>query len=159
PGGVAGAPSWRDADPDRLRRILGTCGDPKRRPFEALNTALFHDGAFVELAPGQQLAEPIHLRVAGGHVRTPIAPGPNSRAVVVEAHRGAAFTNSVTELALAPGAQIAHVVVQDLPGDGSAGFVTLLARQERDSRLHLASIALGASLARVEVEARLEGEG
>ena len=161
PGSVAGATSLREVlahDPERVRRALGACGDPKRRPFEALNTALFADGAWIDLAPGQTPDRPIHLRVAGGHVRNLISAGPGSRAIVVEDHRGAAFTNSVTELVLAPGARIDHVLVQDLP-ESSAGFFTVLARQERDSRLHLHSIALGASLARVEIEVRLEGEG
>ena len=161
PGSFSGATPLREVlnrDPERVHRVLGVCGDPKRRPFEALNTALFTDGAWIDLAPGQTLEQPIHLRVAGGHVRNLISAGPGSRAIVVEDHRGAGFTNSVTELALGPGAQIDHVLVQDLP-ESSAGFFALLARQERDSRLHLHSIALGASLARVEIEVRLEGEG
>jgi Fe-S cluster assembly protein SufD len=161
PGSVAGATSLREVlerDPERVRRVLGRCGDPKRRPFEALNAALFTDGAFIELAPGVQVEKPIQLQVGPGHVRNLISAGPGSRAVIVEDCRGTGLTNSVTELALEPGAQVDHVLVQDLPGD-AVGFFALLARQERDSRLHLHSIALGASLARVEIEVRLEGEG
>ena len=159
PGRVVGGQSLRAADPERVRRVLGRCGDPKRRPFEALNTALFADGAFVELAPGEAIAAPIQLRVGPGHVRNLIHAGANSRAVVVEDCRGAGFTNGVTEIVLEPGARLDHVLVQDLPSDSSAGFFAVLARQERDSRLHLHSVAVGAALARVQVEVRLEGAG
>ena len=161
PGSVVGGTSLREAlqrDPERVRRVLGACGDPKRRPFEALNMALFTDGALIELAPGQALDRPIHLRVGPGHVRNLISAGPGSRAVVIEDCRGTGLTNTVTELALAPGAQVDHVLLQDLPSD-AVGFFALLARQDRDSRLQLHSIALGAALARVEIEVRLEGEG
>ena len=55
PGSFSGATSLREVlnrDPERVHRVLGVCGDPKRRPFEALNTALFTDGAWIDLAPG-----------------------------------------------------------------------------------------------------------
>ncbi|MFI5317663.1 MAG: Fe-S cluster assembly protein SufD [Myxococcota bacterium] len=151
--------------PEQVAEALGRCGDPKRRPFEALNTALFRDGAFISLAPGAVLDRPIRLRYESlsgpAHVRSVVDAGADSRAVVLEEHVGRSaspsFVNAVTELSLARGAQVDYVLVQRLP-ESSVGFTAVLSRQEAASRLALHSIALGGALARVELEARLEGE-
>jgi Fe-S cluster assembly protein SufD len=140
----------------------------KGRPLAALNTALFEDGAFVYIDRHARVDEPIHLIFANGAASTPFAAHPrnvivagtHSRAQVVEHHVGGAggVANAVTELAVEDGAALDYTLLQELDAS-SFGFFALIARQQPDSRLALRSIALGAALARVEIEARLEGEG
>ena len=159
-----------ERDAGSVERVFASAADAKTRPFVALNTALFGDGAFVELAAGAALDRPVHalfLQTGAGspvvaHPRTLVSAGRDSRALVVEQHGGDTrapdVTNAVTEIRVERGAALDHVLVQDLPAS-SFGFSAILARQDAQSRLGLHSIALGAALARVELECRLEGEG
>ena len=157
-------------DPDAVERALATSFDPKTRPLAALASALASDGVFVELAARCALDRPVHalfLQSGAGapvaaHVRNLVVAGEGSRALVVEQHVGespaADVTNALSEIRLARDAQLDHVLVQDLPATASA-FAAVLTRQAAASRLGLHSISLGAALARVELESRLEGEG
>ncbi len=158
------------SDAPAVERVFASAADAKRRPFVALNSALFADGAFVELSPGAALDRPVHVLFlqtgadapVAAHVRTLVAAGVGSRGLIVEQHAGDTrathLTNAVTEIRVGRRAKLDHVLVQDLPEES---FVTsaVLSRQEAQSRLGLHSISLGASLARAEVESRLEGEG
>jgi Fe-S cluster assembly protein SufD len=158
------------SDAPAVERVLACAADVKRRPFVALNSALFSDGAFVELAAGAALDLPVHaifLQAGAGapiasHVRTLVSAGAGSRGLVVEQHGGETrqpdVTNALTEIRVGQGAVLDHVLVQDLPEE-SFVFTVVLTRQDAHSRLGLHSLALGASLARVEFESRLEGEG
>ncbi len=157
-------------DPGAVERTLADAADAKTRPFVALNSALFDDGVFVELAEGVTLDRPVHaifVQTGAGepiaaHVRTLISAAAGSRALVVEHHHGEAprsdVTNAVTEIRVGEAATVDHVVVQELP-DRSTLFAAVISRQDAGSHLGLHSLALGASLARVEFESRLEGEG
>ena len=157
------------SDSPALERVLASAADAKTRPFVALNSALFRDGAFVELAAGATLDRPVHALFlqtgadapVAAHVRTLVSAGAGSRALVVEQHSGETrqpdVTNAVTEIRVGHGAALEHVVVQDLPEE-SFVFTAVLSRQDAQSRLGLHSFSLGAALARVEVESRLEGE-
>lgn len=157
-------------DPEAVQRVLASCADDKARPFVALSSALAGDGTYVELAPGSVLERPVHalyLQSGDGaplasQLRSLIHAGAGSRALVVEHHAGDSrasdLTNAVTEIRVARDAALEHVLVQDLPAHGHA-ILTVLTRQEGPSRLDLSSIALGAALARVDLDSRLEGEG
>jgi Fe-S cluster assembly protein SufD len=161
PAGVTVSPLSSDS----ARGLLGSCGDPKRRPFEALNTALFDDGRLISIAPGVRLERPLEVVfqsfTGASHARTVLHLGAGSEATVIERHWGAAepaFVNAVTELRLERDARATYVLSQELP-DESFGFFGAFSRQESGSELRMQSIASGAALARVEIEARLEGEG
>jgi Fe-S cluster assembly protein SufD len=157
------------SDADVLGRVLGSAADPKQRALVALNTALFRDGALLELADGVVLERPLHvLHLQSGsgaplaaHVRTLVSAGAGSRALIVEQHAGdtrnADFANAVTELRAGRGAELHHVLIQDLPQQSFAA-TAVLARQDGSSQLGLHQIALGAALARAEVDCRLEAE-
>ena len=156
-------------DPRAVERVLASAADAKKRPVVALNSALFADGVFVELSDGAVLDRPVHalfLQSGAGapiasHVRSLISAGAGSRGLVVEHHAGtnsgSDLTDAVTEIRLGETAALQHVLVQELPG-ASHLLAAVLSRQDAGSRLGLHSIALGAGLARVELEARLEGE-
>ena len=142
---------------------------PFQHAFEALNTALSGDGAFVSLAAGVVVEAPIELvffSETGGtpvvsNPRSVVLAGPGSQATIVETHTGLTgdvyCTNAVTEVILGPGAHVTHCKIQNEPA--SAFHLALLdVRQDRDSHFSSHLFALGSHIARQEVRAYLEGE-
>jgi Fe-S cluster assembly protein SufD len=137
--------------------------------FAALNDALTEDGAFIHLAAGTTVAEPIQLVFfsdTGGSPlvsspRSVVLAGPGSRATIVETYAGIPgdvyCTNTVIEVVLEDGARIEHYKVQDEPE--TAFHVALLnVRQGRDSHFWSHSIALGAAIGRHEARVLLAAD-
>ncbi|MBI2316232.1 MAG: Fe-S cluster assembly protein SufD [Betaproteobacteria bacterium] len=137
-------------------------------PFAALNTAFAAEGAFIELARGAAIDAPIqllYLSAAGEavtHPRTLIVAAEGARATVIEQHGGADgtayFTNAVTQVALGANAEVEHFKLQQ-EGDGAFHVAAIQVRQERDSRFRSHSLALGAALARTDIQASLDATG
>lgn len=138
--------------------------------FSALNTALAEDGAFIELAPGAVLAEPIHLVFVTSCAEGPLVVSPRSlvlagagaKATVIETYVGAPgevyLDNALTEFILEEGAEIEHFKVQ-VESEQAFHLATLDVRQGRSSRFSTRSVALGGAIARHEVQVALEEEG
>jgi Fe-S cluster assembly protein SufD len=138
--------------------------------FAALNTAFLEDGAVVMIPAGVVLEHPIHVvhhSTAGAgpfisHPRLLVVAGRSSQATIVESHAGpdgqVYLTNAVAEIVLADGAIVDHYKVQR---EGLAAFhlATLAVTQGRDARFSSHSIALGAALARQDVDQAFAGEG
>ncbi len=171
PGVVAAAlAEARGRQEELLREHLGRYAAVGERHFVALNTAFLGDGALLYIPRGAVVAEPIHLLFLGFAPDEPVACFPRvlivaeegSRAVVVETYAGRPgeryFTDAVTEIALAPGAQLAHVKVQ-LEGEDAFHVGAIEIRQAQGSRFESHSIALGAALSRTEIRSVLAGEG
>ncbi len=107
-------------DPASLQPHFGRHTDVTTRPFAALNTALFEDGALISVADNAVLGEAIQLiflstvtpAPAVSHPRVLVVLGRNSQARVVETFaaigpaRG--FTNAVTEIVVGDGAVLEH---------------------------------------------------
>ena len=137
--------------------------------FTALNTALMYDGAVIEIAADADVPGAIHLlyvtdaTAAKGqiHPRTLIIAGARSRATVVESYVALSnakyFTNAVTEVSLAAGANLNHYKIQR---EGLRAFHvgTIEVRQARDSHYQSFSFAIGAELSRTNVYTTLDGE-
>ncbi len=157
------------AGPERLEPFFAhTPGE--RHAFAAFNDVLAEDGAFVHLAPGTSVAEPIQFvffsDTAGFELisspRSVILAEAGSSATIVETYAGVDgdvyCTNAVTEVVLGDGARVEHYKVQAEPV--TAFHLALLdVRQGRDSRFSSRSVMLGASIARHEVRVLFEGEG
>jgi Fe-S cluster assembly protein SufD len=151
--GAAGA--WRMRDTSRA----------KLSPFAALNAALRTGGAELELR-GQETIHLLHW--LGGATHPAVSPAARitaragASATVVEHFIGApgvvGLTNSVTELDVERGAALRYVQLQEVP-ETAFHVSTLSSRQDAGSRLELTSVALGARLARVQIESVLAGEG
>ena len=155
---------------ERLEPLLSRPFGQHHHAFTALNTALAEDGAFVHLAAGTTVDEPIQLVFfsdTGGSAlvsspRSVVLAGPGSQATIVETHAGIEgdvyCTNAVTEVVLEQGARVEHYKVQD---ESETAFHIALVdvRQGRDSRFSSHSVALGSSIARHEVRVNLEAEG
>jgi Fe-S cluster assembly protein SufD len=137
----------------------------EQHAFTALNTAFIRDGAYIELQKNAILDKPIHLVfIARGdgvaHPRNLVIAGRHSRATIIESYvaleDSTYFTNAVTEIALAEGAHVDHYKLQR-ESERAFHIGTVQARQERDSRLHSFSFAVGGALARTNVYTTLAG--
>ncbi|MGH8441840.1 MAG: Fe-S cluster assembly protein SufD [Nevskiaceae bacterium] len=160
-----------EREPQRLRGLwpesAGELSD-SLSGFSALNAACAADGAYVELAPGAVLAEPIQLlfitREANlaTHCRNVVVAGAGSRACIVEHHAalGTAnyFSNTVTELVIGAGAEIEHHKLQD-ESPAAFHFAAVHAELAEHSRWLSGSFALGGALARTDIRATLNAEG
>ena len=141
----------------------------RERPqaFTALNMALGEDGAFIRIPTHTTIEEPIHLVFISDANATPLVSHPlsvvfagvGSRATIVETHTGIAggvyLSNTVTEIVLDEGADVEHYKVQN-EADSAFHLGLMDVRQGRASRFSAHSVALGAALARHEVQVALE---
>jgi len=144
--------------------------------FVALNTALFEDGALIEIAPNTVVKKPLALlfvTVPGSeptmtHPRNLIVAGPGAQASFIEIHLGLGtadgnsvasyFTNAVTELVAGENAIVDYTRIQQ-EGDEAFHVGIVQTEQGRSSSVTTHSVALGGSLDREEVRAVLNGEG
>ncbi|HWR50705.1 MAG TPA: Fe-S cluster assembly protein SufD [Bryobacteraceae bacterium] len=127
----------------------------------ALNTALFEDGAHIEI--DGVLQEPLFLMFisAGRYVSYPrnrIVVRGEARIVEQYIGEGPYFTNAVTELEAAAGASVEHCIFQRQSVE-ALHFHHLAVRQKRDSNVRLYNLAFGGGMVRNEVLAVLDGEG
>jgi Fe-S cluster assembly protein SufD len=175
PGEVPGVRirNLADASPEDWERIgseLGRRADVVQRPFAALSTALFADGAAVEIAPGAVVATPVHLvfwstaaaRPTAVFPRVLVTVGENAQATVIESYRGAPGAGylvcPVTELVAGPGSVVDHYKLQrDSPGAYHLALFHLEA--ERSATISTQSFSFGSAIARHDVHAVLGGEG
>lgn len=153
----------------RLRAALERPLPAYRHAFHALNTALATDGAFIHLAPGAVLDEPVHLVFISESGDAPVLVSPRSivigeagsQVTVVETYLGTpgstGCTNARTDVELQVGARVEHYKVQDEPVSVTH-LASLGVRQGADSSFRSHSVTLGAGLARDEVSVRLEAE-
>ena len=156
------------SEPRRVEARLGQLCDDKDQALVALNSALFRDGALIEVADGVSLDEPLWLLEAASaeqptalHTRHLISIGAGSRATLVEqtlGGEGCFLHNTVSEITLAENANLEHVILQQA-SDESFRFSTLAVRQQAGSRFASRSLALGARLARLTASVELAGEG
>ncbi len=160
------------ADPERVTAELGRHAAVDGHPFVALNTALFRDGAYVEVPRGTVLERPLHLlfvstTAAAGEPRASfprnlVVAREASRFEVVETYVGAAdgvyLTCPVTEVVVAPHAVVDHYKVQH---ESHAAFhlATLQLLQARASSFFSHSVSTGGAITRNDVNGVLDGEG
>ena len=160
-----------ERSPERLEAYLAPGLDPSATAFADLNTALHEDGAVVFLAPGANVEDPIHLvfastgepdRATVSHPRVLIVAERGSRARIVETYLGRSgtqyLTNAVSEVRVEAGAEIEHYRLQQ---ESEAAFhVGRLAVQiQREGRFTDRSFSFGATLARLDLDLALRGEG
>lgn len=154
--------------PDAVEQTLDEFEAVTTSATMALNSAFLSDGAWIRVRPGARLASPIHLLFLSpasstavvSHPRVIVVAERDSQATIIETHTGEAsyFTNAVTDIRLEANAQVRHDRVQ-LDSARAFHLATIVARQQRDSRLQSSAVSLGAALARTEVRTVLDGEG
>jgi Fe-S cluster assembly protein SufD len=160
------ADSWTSK---KVSDNLGHVATTDNYAFTALNTALMYDGALIEIAKDAEVPGAIHLlyvtdaTAAKGqmHPRTVIVAGKHSKATVIESYVSLSdakyFTNAVTEVSVAEGANLSHYKIQR-EGLRAYHVGTIEVRQARDSHYQSFSLATGAELSRTNVYTTLDGE-
>jgi Fe-S cluster assembly protein SufD len=157
-------------EPETLERVLGRIATPDAQPFVALNQGLFVDGALLVVQKEMEADVPVHLLyvtdAAGArgatHPRTVIVAERHSKVTVIESHVGLGdatyFANPVTEVDIADGATVHHIL-QQRQSRRAFHLAHVEARQVRDSHFVSFSFAIGAQLSRTNVYTLLNGEG
>lgn len=156
--------------PEAIRGSLGAYADTDSHPFAALNTAFFHDGVAVHIAPGSAIEQPIvvvHVLSAEAdrcaiYPRVVVVAEEASQVALVEHFIGAdepfALNCPVTEVVARQGANIDYYKVQE-EGAGSVHLGAVHVEVFRDATVHVHSLACGARLARTDLYANLAGPG
>ncbi|MGA8809015.1 MAG: Fe-S cluster assembly protein SufD [Thermoanaerobaculia bacterium] len=139
--------------------------DYEKHALTALNTAMWRDGAYIEIAPGTVVEGFVHLLFIGdagvaSHIRNLIVAGRGSQITVVESFTGNGkyFTNTVTEIVAGDGAVVDHYKFENESLD-AFHIGTVQIHQERSSSVTSRTIATGGGLVRNEINAALSGEG
>ncbi len=135
----------------------------------ALNTALWSDGVFLQVPPGVSLDRPIRLSRWVSHpgtatfTRILIVAEEQSRVSFVDEILSPDFetttlADTAVELFARGGARVQYVSLQRM---GRGGFYLAHQRTlaERDATLNTLNVALGGSVGRVDLNARLLGPG
>ncbi|HEV2205521.1 MAG TPA: Fe-S cluster assembly protein SufD [Candidatus Acidoferrales bacterium] len=160
-------------DPKEIENHLGAYLNTQRDAFCALNTAFTEDGAYIHVARGAVLPEPIHLlfvSVANGapvmtHPRNLIVAEEESQVAVIEDYvslgdggNSAALSNTATELVARDNAVVSHYLIER---EDSRAFniSTLRIQQGRNANVSSHSLLLGGAIVRNNVHPVLAGEG
>jgi len=157
-------------DPESLRPHFGRYLDIHRDPFSALNSAFAEDGAYVHVARGMVIEEPIHLVFISTQNDRPIMSNPRnllifedeSEATVVEQYislgSGPVLCNSATELVAGENTTISHYMIEREHRE-AFNVSTLRIQQGRSANVASHSLLLGGGLVRNNVHPVLAGEG
>ena len=160
------ADAWKNS---KATDEIGHVATTDNYAFTALNTALMYDGALIEIAKDAEVMGAIHLLYATDataakgqmHPRAMIIAGRHSKATVIESYVSLSdaryFTNAVTEVSVAEGANLSHYKIQR---EGLRAFHvgTIEVRQAKDSHYQSFSLATGGELSRTNVYTTLDGE-
>ena len=147
------------SSPDLVQPHLARHAEYNGNAFTALNTAFLHDGAFVHVAPGVRVDDPIRLLFIStgddqetvAQPRVLIAADEESSASVLEAYAGISagehFTNAVTEIVVGAAARLDYYKVQR-QGEQAYHVTNTYVALERDSRFSSVNIDMGGRLTR-----------
>lgn len=140
-----------------------------KNPFTALNTAFLNDGAFVHIAAGVAVEQPIHLlflSAAGeapvaSHIRNLIVAGAGAKVRILHSfhavQQNTNLTNAVTEVIAAKDAVVELVKVQR-ESDTSYHVENVHVHQYEHSTVHIFSLAVGGAIARNDMSVIIDGE-
>jgi Fe-S cluster assembly protein SufD len=142
---------------------------PEEGKFAALNAALWTDGVFLHVPKGVRLDAPVRvtrwLTESGAAYlsRVLIVAERDSRVsyvdeVLSDSFDAQTFTSTAVEVIARDGAQVQYVGVQRL-GEGAFYQSVQRTLAGRDATLDTLNVALGASVTRVDLNARLLGPG
>jgi Fe-S cluster assembly protein SufD len=149
---------------------LGRLATIEPDAFTSLNLALFDDGVLMHVPSGVKVEDPVHVlslttsadAALLSSPRNLVVAGEGAQATFVEDYASLAdgphLTNAVTEIAVGPGADVRHYLIER-ENDDAFNVSTLKVRQQRDSRFASHSVLLGGRLVRNNVNPVLAGEG
>jgi len=170
PAGVRAGSLASALDNPLVEEHLGRYARAQDNALVALNTAFLRDGAFVEIARGALIEEPIHLLFlttaegppAVSHPRNLILIGRDSQASFIESYLGlheqVYFTNAVSEIVAGENSVVDHYRLQQESGP-AFHLGAMHVHQHGSSAFTSHSLSLGGTLARIEITAVLDAEG
>jgi Fe-S cluster assembly protein SufD len=161
---------WSEHDPAAVAAFIAQTSHAPPTALEDLNLAFCEDGVVLDLAAGAAPDQPIYIvhQWSDGAAQLMSSPrvivraAANSRCTVIEHFTGRTagecFTNTVTEIEIAAGAKVEHYrMQQESTRAFHIGHVNV--RVQQDGRYASHDIALGASLARLNLGTVLQGPG
>ncbi|MBI5631357.1 MAG: Fe-S cluster assembly protein SufD [Elusimicrobia bacterium] len=150
------------------RRGLDVQASPAYRKFELASRALWSRGAFVHVAKGVQVAQPLHLCFSYGRgfafPRVVAVLEEGSSATIIEEHRAAGAAQSsgssiaFSHLALGPGAEARYFYLQDVGAD-DVHFWSQRCELKSQASLQHGSILLGGRVHKSRLEVDLQEAG
>jgi Fe-S cluster assembly protein SufD len=153
---------------DLVKPLLFSALHADRDRFAALHAAFFTGGNFLYVPDGVVIEEPIlrqHFSHEGGTTVLPhtvIVAGRNSRFYYLDEYIGeeteAGYRSGSAEIFVGEGADVGYVAIQKW-GRHAWHLADQRARLEKDSRLRLFNVTLGARFSKTRVEASLVGPG
>jgi len=158
------------SEPAALETHLARAEPFDDRAFAALARAFASDGAFVRIPRDHSALRPIWLvflsvpgaEPSASHPRFTVVAEESSRATIYEVHAtigaGAYLCNLLTEIRAGENAQVDHVKLQ-LEGDGAIHLGHGNFHIGRNARVSSTLVSLGASTARHDIVALLDGPG
>ena len=153
-------------DPAAIAQHLGKHASFAQNAFVALNTAMIAQGAFVRVARGAVITEPIEIfylttglaEPIAVHPRALILVGADAHCTIVERYHGAGegvyFNNAVTEIVAGDRAVVDHYKVQQETVN-AFHIATLQVTIGRSAAFASHSISLGGALVRNDTNATL----
>jgi Fe-S cluster assembly protein SufD len=154
--------------PEWVKQHLGTQAVGEDQPLGALSFALARGGVAIRIAKGTDAS--LHLvfaatarEAAAQHARVLIVVEENASLALLESHGAAqgivgTLVNLGTEIVLGQNARLDHVRLQT-SAPGLLHIASAGVRLARDARYKGLFVALGAKLARLDMNVQLAGEG
>jgi Fe-S cluster assembly protein SufD len=173
PGGVTMARlSESLASHDAVSANLGRYSKWQERSFDALNLAMFDEGALIEVESRVEVEKPLHVvflnraedesKAFAVNPRILAIVGESSKVKIVESHLGLSeggyFSNAATEIVAGKNANVDHHKIQ-LESEAAVHLGSFESTQERDSSVRNTLITLGGALIRNDTGSTLGGEG
>ena len=150
-----------------LEGALARTVPPEKNAFTALNATFFDDAVVLEIAKGAVLREPLAVTFAAPegtnavhYPRVLVLAGERSQAALVQTFtgHGRTFTDAVTEIVCGDGAVLEHTLVQQESEDARHVHAVGV-RVGRAAVYTSHNVALGAALARTDLDVVLAAEG
>jgi len=157
------------AYPELVQRYLFSAVKPERDKFAALHAALFSGGTFLYVPEGVTVEQPLVSQFWSAGSGAAVLPhslviaGRGSRFQYVDEFLSSSrdetsLASGSSEIFLEEGANVGYVALQQW-GIQTWQFANQRFHLGRDSHLQMVDVALGARMARLRVEAMLEGPG
>ncbi len=159
-----------ESEPEQAAQWLHSAASDEGHVFNNLNTALINDGLVVIIPRDMQLDKPIEALFLSEGLEDAIVAQPRNLVVLEEGARATLierqasfgqsmyFNNSVSELLLAPRAELTHYRLQE-ESTGAFHLSSLFLRQQAGSVYRSTSIALGGAWSRTDFNVDFQGEG
>src|SRR5882724_11248578 len=159
-----------ESDSQLVRQHLARYAKIDSNPFVALNTGALRDGAFIHVARGAIVENPVHLlfistaapEPTAAHPRVLLVAEQGAQLSLVESYcaasEGVYFNNVVTEIVAGPDARIDHCKLQ-LESKQAYHLATMQVELARGADFVSHSASVGSRITRNDLNVRLAEDG